>query len=461
MDAKPVIIAAGVVLAWTAVRCWRDASGPRRWTRRPLLGAVRLALPCWATPPSWCWTRVDGAPPDGRARAGTGLCWRAWAGARPPRLNGLASAPAGRPRPRLGHRLFWPRWSVGLHRAAGLVGAAPQLGRPALVRAKRLTLPPWRWRSGALLVAWRITGSSGPDPTGPCGACWRPSAGPCCCLMLAMLGGVFMASHRPRPSQQLVAPAGVDPQQVMGLVVLYTAGMAAFTMVMGNARGFPGAVCRRRAAVPHPWPGRAAVPVLSIGMLCGYCGTLMTRWPPASTSCRPPCWNCRTASWWSRPGAHGRGAVGGPDAVALRAGALRPWHGGARRGDVALDSGGIGAHPRSGRLGSACRPVLPPPATHQSLDQPALAPSSAQPGWPSPRQACHAASAHPRGTRTPQPDEVGGREPMTSSQSSVEVPVADLVMSAGWASGLEHRDLDAKLSRQPACFPWRLAGTRH
>ena len=33
MDAKPVIIAAGVVLSWTAVRCWRDASGPRRWTR--------------------------------------------------------------------------------------------------------------------------------------------------------------------------------------------------------------------------------------------------------------------------------------------------------------------------------------------------------------------------------------------------------------------------------------------
>lgn len=52
----------------------------------------------------------------------------------------------------------------------------------------------------------------------------------------------------------------------------------------------------------------------------------------------------------------------------------------------------------------------------------------------------------------PQPDEVGGREPMTSSQSSVEVPVIDLGMSAGWASGLEHRDLDAKLSRQPACF---------
>lgn len=95
-------------------------------------------------------------------------------------------------------------------------------------------------------------------------------------LMLAMLGGVFVAAKTGQSIQTLVTML-VDPNSKFVLVVIYCVGMAMFTMIMGNAfAAFP--VMAAGIALPflilqhHASPA----PLVAIGMLSGYCGTLMT-----------------------------------------------------------------------------------------------------------------------------------------------------------------------------------------
>lgn len=95
-------------------------------------------------------------------------------------------------------------------------------------------------------------------------------------MMLAMLGGVFVAAKTGQSIQTLVTML-VDPSSKLVLVVIYCVGMALFTMIMGNAfAAFP--VMAAGIALPflilqhHANPA----PLVAIGMLSGYCGTLMT-----------------------------------------------------------------------------------------------------------------------------------------------------------------------------------------
>jgi uncharacterized membrane protein len=74
------------------------------------------------------------------------------------------------------------------------------------------------------------------------------------------------------------AARGVIPEgSVFLTVVVFAAGMALFTMIMGNAfAAFP--VMAAAIAVPlliKTYGGDPAI-VCAIGMLCGFCGTLMT-----------------------------------------------------------------------------------------------------------------------------------------------------------------------------------------
>ena len=94
--------------------------------------------------------------------------------------------------------------------------------------------------------------------------------------MLAMLGGVFVAAHT-GTSVQKVVTLFVNPDNRFMLVVIYCVGMALFTMVMGNAfAAFP--VMTAGIALPFLIQGQHAdpAPLVTIGMLAGYCGTLMT-----------------------------------------------------------------------------------------------------------------------------------------------------------------------------------------
>ncbi len=94
--------------------------------------------------------------------------------------------------------------------------------------------------------------------------------------MLASLGAVFAAAGMGGVVGGLLA--GVIPEgSVLGAVIVYAVGMALFTMVMGNAfAAFP--VMAGAVGLPllvHQYHGDPAV-VAAIGMLAGFCGTLMT-----------------------------------------------------------------------------------------------------------------------------------------------------------------------------------------
>lgn len=94
--------------------------------------------------------------------------------------------------------------------------------------------------------------------------------------MLASLGAVFAAAHVGDVVGAMVG--GAIPQgSVIGAVIAYGIGMALFTMVMGNAfAAFP--VMAAAIGVPlliRQYGGDPAV-IAAVGMLAGFCGTLMT-----------------------------------------------------------------------------------------------------------------------------------------------------------------------------------------
>jgi uncharacterized membrane protein len=98
--------------------------------------------------------------------------------------------------------------------------------------------------------------------------------------MLASLGAVFAVSGVGEVVGRLTAFA-IPADSLFGAVAAYGLGMALFTMVMGNAfAAFP--VMAAAIGVPilmHNTGGGGvgnAAPIAAIGMLAGFCGTLMT-----------------------------------------------------------------------------------------------------------------------------------------------------------------------------------------
>ena len=94
--------------------------------------------------------------------------------------------------------------------------------------------------------------------------------------MLASLGAVFALAGVGDVVGGLVSQA-IPEGSLIGAVLAYGLGMALFTMVMGNAfAAFPVMI----AAIGMPllikqYGGDPAI-VCAIGMLAGFCGTLMT-----------------------------------------------------------------------------------------------------------------------------------------------------------------------------------------
>ncbi len=94
--------------------------------------------------------------------------------------------------------------------------------------------------------------------------------------MLASLGAIFALSGVGTVVGGLLG-AVIPEGSLVGAAVVYGAGMALFTIVMGNAfAAFP--VMMAAVGLPlliHGHHGNAAA-VSAIGMLCGFCGTLLT-----------------------------------------------------------------------------------------------------------------------------------------------------------------------------------------
>ena len=95
-------------------------------------------------------------------------------------------------------------------------------------------------------------------------------------LMLAMLGAVFVQSHVGDLIAELVARA-IPVESRAACVVAFGLGMVAFAAIMGNAfAAFPvmmGGIGLPLLVAKH---GASPAPLAALGMLTGYCGTLLT-----------------------------------------------------------------------------------------------------------------------------------------------------------------------------------------
>lgn len=95
-------------------------------------------------------------------------------------------------------------------------------------------------------------------------------------LLLATLGSVFAATGVGEAVAGLVQ-AVIPVENRFVVVIAYTLGMAAFTMIMGNAfAAFPVMTAGIGLPLLVRAHGADAASLAAIGMLSGYCGTLLT-----------------------------------------------------------------------------------------------------------------------------------------------------------------------------------------
>jgi uncharacterized membrane protein len=95
-------------------------------------------------------------------------------------------------------------------------------------------------------------------------------------LLLATLGSVFTAAGVDHAVSGVVRQI-IPVESAFLVVVAYALGMAVFTMIMGNAfAAFPVMTAGIGLPLLVKLHGADAASLAAIGMLCGYCGTLMT-----------------------------------------------------------------------------------------------------------------------------------------------------------------------------------------
>lgn len=180
---------------------------------------------------------------------------------------------------RLGHRLFWPALLIpGITLLVAVVLKDLELAGSRLFSATQTTLVGLGLACAVALVA----------------ACWLTRQRPGVAieqsrrlldsigwaallpLLLATLGSVFSATGVGEAVAAIVQ-AVIPADSRLAAVLAYALGMAAFTMIMGNAfAAFPVITAGVGLPLLVAGHGADAAPLAAIGMLSGYCGTLMT-----------------------------------------------------------------------------------------------------------------------------------------------------------------------------------------
>ncbi len=254
----------GLLFAGVAVLSARDLSNARRWRNAAFWGLLAAAF-------------LLG---DRMGALGAGLLVLVLAGLATAGLGRAAPPAAGSGRAvRGGAALFLPALAVPVVALAGslLLKGASVAGRP-LVDAKQVTVVSLALGVlAALALLWPLVR---PRPAEPVDAArgLLDQIGWAAVLpqMLAALGAVFAAAGVGRAVGEVFG-AWLPLTTPLAAVCAYTAGMAAFTVVMGNAfAAFP----VMTAAVGLPllvgrFHGDPAV-VGALGMLSGFCGTLVS-----------------------------------------------------------------------------------------------------------------------------------------------------------------------------------------
>ncbi|GAA5075888.1 DUF979 domain-containing protein [Lysobacter panacisoli] len=190
-----------------------------------------------------------------------------------PEAQRLASAQ------RLGHRLFWPALLIpAVTVLIVLFGPTLAIGGTKLFGAGSITLIGLALACVlATIVAVLVTRERPVAALGE-GRRLLDTMGWAALLplVLATLGGVFAASGVGEAVASLVS-AVIPSDSRVACVLAYGLGMVLFTVIMGNAfAAFP--VMTAGIGLPLLIQQHGAAPAIlgSLGMLTGYCGTLMT-----------------------------------------------------------------------------------------------------------------------------------------------------------------------------------------
>ncbi|MFM5924854.1 MAG: DUF979 domain-containing protein [Novosphingobium sp.] len=259
-----VYILAGLAFAAFALLSARDASNPRRWVNAAFWGLLACSM--------LAGDRLGDLANGLLVLALVSIAGRGGLGKGAARSEADERAAEAE---RHGNRLFLLALVIPLVALAGTFGfkAAPQLVDPKNVTLVSLAL--------GVLVAlglgmiWFRTGPAEPLHEG---RRLMDAVGWAAILpqMLASLGAVFALAGVGKVVGGLMTTVIPDGSR-LAAVIAYGLGMALFTMVMGNAfAAFP----VMAAAIGLPlligqYHGDPAV-VAAIGMLAGFCGTLMT-----------------------------------------------------------------------------------------------------------------------------------------------------------------------------------------
>ena len=262
--------------AFLLYAAWCNAR-QRRWSHAAFWALIALTFGGG----DWILAARDAGNPLPAQMAGVALIAIALLAVRMKREH-VAEAPLEERREsaaRLGHRLFLPALLIpAITVIVAMAGEYVAFGGVTLLGAGSATLIGLSLASViAALAAVRVTGL--PAAAAPAeGRRLLDTMGWAALLplVLATLGGVFAASGVGEAVATLVA--GVIPTDSrIACVLAYGLGMVLFTVIMGNAfAAFP--VMTAGIGLPLLVQQHGAEPAIlgAIGMLTGYCGTLLT-----------------------------------------------------------------------------------------------------------------------------------------------------------------------------------------
>ena len=267
MEAFYIIGGAGLLLM--AARIARDATHPKRW------GSAAF----------WALLAVTFLLGDALPPVVTGylvLAMAVLAAARQvgrPTEQGTSRAERMAHEQRLRHRLLWPALLIPATALAGtLLLDKVHFGGVWLVDPRQVTLV--ALSLGALLALGAGLRLTRAPPAAPLaeGSRLLQTIGWALVLpqLLAALGGIFATAGVGEVVARLVASA-LPTQHAFVAVLAYCTGMALFTIVMGNAfAAF--AVITGGIGLPFIVRLHGGNPAImaAVGMLAGYCGTLLT-----------------------------------------------------------------------------------------------------------------------------------------------------------------------------------------
>ena len=266
---SPIYWLIGALLASAAWHAARDAAHPRRFASASFWGLLALLF-----------LAGDALP---RAAVGAALVAIALiAGFGGVARGAVAQDPARRVAQalRLGHRLFVPALAIPLVTVLALFAlrAIPRADGAPLLEPQHATLVALALACAvALAAALALTRSRAASALDASRSLLEAIGWAAILpLALATLGGVFAAAGVGELIARITA-AAIPVDSRFACVLAYALGMVVFTMIMGNAfAAFP--VMTVGIAMPLLVTMHGAEPasLAAIGMLTGYCGTLLT-----------------------------------------------------------------------------------------------------------------------------------------------------------------------------------------